>query len=59
MEPIRETRLEALDEFTTHMEAATNEAHAALSKAADDMAHFYDLHRQAAPVRATLTSSGE
>ena len=32
------------------MEAATNEAHAALSKAADDMACFYDLHRQAAPV---------
>ena len=32
------------------MEAATNEARAALSKAADDIAHFYDLHHQAAPV---------
>ena len=31
------------------METATNEAHSALSQAADDMAHFYDSHRQAAP----------
>ena len=49
LEPTRETRLEALDEFTTRMETATNEARSALSKAADDMARFYDLHRQAAP----------
>ena len=50
MEPIRETRLEALDEFTTRMSQATQEARSALSKAADDMACFYDLHRQTAPV---------
>ena len=49
LELTQETRLEALDEFTTRMETATNEAHSALSKAADDMARFYDLHHQAAP----------
>jgi transposase InsO family protein len=49
VEPIRETQLEALEDFTTRMEAATNEARSALAKAADDMAHFYDLHRQTAP----------
>src|SRR3979490_1428188 len=49
LEPTQETRLEALDEFTTCMETATNEARSALSKAADDMARFYDLHHQAAP----------
>ena len=32
------------------MEKATKEACSALEKAADDMAHFYDLHHQAAPV---------
>ena len=31
------------------MEEATKEAHSALEKAADDMAHFYDVHHQAAP----------
>ena len=46
VEPIRETRLEALGEFTTRMPQATQEAQSALSKAADDMACFYDLHHQ-------------
>ena len=32
------------------MEEATKEARSALEKAADDMARFYDVHRQAAPV---------
>ena len=50
VEPIRETRLEALEEFTTHLEEATKEARSGLEKAADDMARFYDVHRQAAPV---------
>ena len=49
VEPIRETQLEALEEFTTCMEEATKEAHSALEKAADGMAHFYDVHHQAAP----------
>ena len=49
VEPIRETRLETLREFTDHMEIATNEACSALQRAADDMAHFYDIHHQHAP----------
>ena len=32
------------------MAQATQEAQSALSKAVDDMAHFYDLHHQTAPV---------
>ena len=32
------------------MEEATKEAHSVLEKAADDMAHIYDVNRQAAPV---------
>ena len=32
------------------MEEATKEARSALEKAADEMAHFYNVHRQAAPV---------
>ena len=31
------------------MEMATNEACSALQRAADDMARFYDVHRQLAP----------
>ena len=49
VEPIQETKLETLREFTDRMEMATNEAHSALQRAADDMAHFYDVHRQHAP----------
>ena len=53
LEPVQDTWLEALEEFTTHMETATNEAHSALAKAEDDMAWFYDLHHQAAPIYKT------
>ena len=45
-EPIRESRLESLDNFMSRMAQATNEAWAALVKAADDMAQFYDAHRR-------------
>ena len=48
-EPIHESRLESLDNFTSRMAQATNEARAALVKAADDMAWFYDVHRHEAP----------
>src|SRR5882672_9878799 len=41
-----------LNEFTSRMEAATKEAHSALSWVADDMAHFYDAHRREAPLYA-------
>ena len=47
--PIRESRLESLDNFTSRMAQATDEAWAALVKAADDMARFYDAHRRKAP----------
>ena len=48
-EPIHESRLESLDNFTSRMAQATDEARAALVKAADDMARFYDAHRHEAP----------
>ena len=44
VEPIQETRLGKLQEITDHMETAMNEAHSALEKTADDMAHIYDMH---------------
>ena len=43
VEPIREIWLEALEEFIICMEEVTKEARSALEKAADDMAHFYDV----------------
>jgi hypothetical protein len=43
-EPIRESRLEGFEEFSSRMKKATEEAKAALTKAADDMARFYDIH---------------
>ena len=48
-EPIRESRLESLDNFTSRMAQATDEARATLVKAADDMARFYDAHWHEAP----------
>ena len=48
-EPIRESQLESLDNFTSRMAQATDEAQATLVKAADDMARFYDAHRHEAP----------
>ena len=48
-EPIRESRLESLDNFASRMAQATAEARAALAKAADDMARFYDVHRRDTP----------
>ena len=50
VEPIRETRLETLRDFTDHMEMVTNEACSALQRAADNMACFYDVHCQHAPI---------
>jgi len=50
IEPLRESHLETLNDFTTQMEAATKEAHLALSRAADNMAHFYDAHWREAPL---------
>ena len=48
-EPIHESQLESLDNFTSRMARATDKAWAALVKAANDMARFYDIHRWEAP----------
>src|SRR5467141_1681204 len=50
IEPLRESRLETLNDFTSQMDVATKEARSALSQAADDMACFYDAHQKEAPL---------
>src|SRR5882672_5702334 len=50
IEPLRESRLKTLNDFTSQMEVATKEACSALSRAVDDMARFYDTHRREAPL---------
>ena len=47
-EPIHESQLESLDNFASRMAQATEEAQAALVKAADDTAQFYDAHQREA-----------
>ena len=49
MELTRDTPLETLDDYTRRMAKATEEAQAALTKAADEMTQFYDRHQQDAP----------
>src|SRR5882724_13482481 len=50
IEPLRESCLETLNDFSSQMEVATKEACLALSQVADDMARFYDAHRREAPL---------
>src|SRR5882672_8076821 len=50
IEPLRESCLKTLNNFTSWMEVAMKEACLALSRAADDMAHFYDAHQREAPL---------
>jgi len=50
IEPLRELHLETLKDFTGRMDKATDEAHLALSWAADDMARFYNAHQREAPL---------
>src|SRR5467141_2196146 len=52
IEPLRESHLETLNDFASRMDAATKEAHSALSRAVDNMALFYDAHRREAPLYA-------
>ena len=47
--PICESQLKSLDNFTSRMAQATDEAWAALVEAANDMARFYDIHQHKAP----------
>ena len=49
VEPLRESRNQSVDDFVKKMQAAKKEAEAALHRAADDMARYYDLHREEAP----------
>ena len=49
IEPFRESRNQSVDDFVKKMQAAKKEAEAALHRAADDMARYYDLHREEAP----------
>jgi hypothetical protein len=48
-EPIRDSTVEGVNEFTSRMNQLQEECEAALKQAADDMSRFYDLHRQAMP----------
>src|SRR5882672_8196116 len=48
IEPLRESCLETLNDFASRMDVATKEARLALSRAADNMARFYDAHRSEA-----------
>src|SRR5882672_9287530 len=50
IEPLRESCLETLNDFTSQMDVATKEACSALSLVADDMAHFDDTHQKEAPL---------
>jgi len=50
IEPLRESCLETLKDFTSRMNKAMDEAHLALSQAANDMARFYDAHQREAPL---------
>jgi len=47
-EPLRESRNQAVDNFAQEMQRARKEAEAALHRAADDMARYYDQNRQEA-----------
>ena len=44
-EPFRDSPMESVDNFVKNMQKAREEAEAALTKAADDMARFYDQNK--------------
>ena len=48
-EPLRESHLEMLNDFTSRMEAAMKKACSALTRAAD-IAQFHDTHQLEAPL---------
>jgi len=50
IEPLRESHLKTLNDFASWMEVAMKEAHSALSRAADNMARFYDTNQREAPL---------
>lgn len=48
IEPFRSSQNESVDDFVQNLQSARKEAEAALHKAADDMARYYDQHRDTA-----------
>src|SRR5882724_8133160 len=50
IELLSESHLETPNNFSSQMEVVTKEACSALTRAADDMAHFYDSHHREAPM---------
>jgi len=52
LEPFKESHLETLNNFASRMEVAMKEVYSALTRAADDMAHFYDINCREAPLYA-------
>ena len=49
IEPLRESHLETLNDFTSRMDMAMEEAHSDLTRAADDMHWFHNAHQREAP----------
>lgn len=50
VEPLREAKHESVENFMTRLQSSRREAEAALHKAAEDMARYYDQNRQEAQV---------
>jgi len=50
VETLRDSHLETLNDFTSRMGKAMDEAHSALTQAANDMAQLYDAHCKEAPL---------
>jgi len=50
VEPLRESFLETLNNFTSRTEMATDKACSALTQAAEHVALFYDAHSRGAPL---------
>ena len=45
VEPIRHSKMEAVDDFVESLQKARKEAESALHQAAEDMARYYDQNR--------------
>src|SRR5215470_2630708 len=48
VEPIRQSKVPAVNDFVKNIQASRKEAEAALKQAAEDMARYYDQHRKTA-----------
>src|SRR5882724_9777113 len=50
VEPLRESHLETLNDFTSRMGKATDEAHSALTQGANNIIQLYNAHHSEAPL---------